>query len=71
MGRLRAARAASACSIAAFAALPARKPPALALPEPALAPGRRVLVVDKPERTQTQILIGTLGTSAHDRDTCR
>jgi zinc protease len=38
------------------------------LPEPVLQGGRRVLVVDKPERTQTQILIGTLGTSVHDRD---
>jgi zinc protease len=51
-----------------FRGLPARKPPALVLPEPVLASGRRILVVDKPERTQTQILIGTLGTSAHDRD---
>ena len=30
--------------------------------------GRRLLVVDKPERTQTQILVGTLGTSPHDDD---
>ena len=30
--------------------------------------GRRLLVVDKPERTQTQILVGTMGTSAHDDD---
>ncbi len=33
-----------------------------------MRPGRRLLVVDKPERTQTQILVGTLGTSAHDED---
>jgi zinc protease len=36
--------------------------------EPRMHPGRRLLVVDKPERTQTQILVATLGTSAHDID---
>jgi zinc protease len=36
--------------------------------EPSMQPGRRLIVVDKPERTQTQILVGTLGTSAHDAD---
>jgi zinc protease len=36
--------------------------------EPSMQPGRRLLVVDKPERTQTQILVGTLGTAAHDSD---
>jgi zinc protease len=51
-----------------FGRMPARRPPGLRLPEPQFERGRRVLVVDKPERTQTQILIGTLGTSAHDRD---
>lgn len=48
--------------------LPAGRPPAQPVPEPVLAPGRRIRVVDKPERTQTQIVIGTLGTSPHDRD---
>jgi zinc protease len=48
--------------------LPARKAPVMSLTEPVLEPGRRVLLVDKPERTQTQVLIGTLGTSAHDSD---
>jgi len=38
------------------------------VPEPSLPPGRRLLVVDKPERTQTQILVATLGTSPHDAD---
>ena len=51
-----------------FGRLPSRKPPELAIAEPVLPEGRRVRVIDKPERTQTQILIGTLGTSAHDRD---
>ncbi len=38
------------------------------VPQPATPSGRRLLLVDKPERTQTQILIGTLGTSPHDDD---
>jgi zinc protease len=38
------------------------------VPEPAARPGRRLVFVDKPERTQTQILIGSLGTSPHDGD---
>ena len=38
------------------------------LPEPEVKPGRRLVFVDKPERTQTQIIIGSLGTSAHDPD---
>jgi zinc protease len=36
--------------------------------EPTALPGRHLVFVDKPERTQTQILIGSLGTSAHDAD---
>jgi zinc protease len=36
--------------------------------EPKLRAGRRLLVVDKPERTQTQIIVGTMGTSARDED---
>jgi zinc protease len=51
-----------------FGRVPTRAGAALALPEPLLARGRRVLIVDKPERTQCQIAIGTFGTSAHDRD---
>jgi zinc protease len=51
-----------------LAALPQGEPAADTVPEPAMRPGRRLLVVDKPERTQTQILVGTLGTSAHDED---
>jgi zinc protease len=37
-------------------------------PEPTLPKGRRLVFVDKPERTQTQTLIGTLGTWPHDHD---
>jgi zinc protease len=39
-----------------------------AVPEPEGPKGRRLLVVDKPDRTQTQILVATLGTSTHDPD---
>jgi zinc protease len=38
------------------------------LGDPAVAPGRRLVLVDKPERTQTQILIGGLGTHPRDPD---
>jgi zinc protease len=37
-------------------------------PEPDKKEGRRLVFVDKPERTQTQTLIGTLGTWPHDDD---
>lgn len=45
-----------------------KKPDFSALSEPAGPHGRSLVIVDKPERTQTQILIGTLGTSGHDED---
>jgi zinc protease len=48
--------------------LPRGEPKGDDIPEPTMRPGRRLLVVDKPERTQTQMLIGTLGTGAHDED---
>jgi zinc protease len=35
---------------------------------PAATKGRKLVFVDKPERTQTQILIGSLGTWPHDPD---
>jgi len=38
------------------------------VPEPTAPAGRSLVFVDKPERTQTQILIGTLGTFPHDDD---
>lgn len=38
------------------------------LPEPTPPAGRHLIFVDKPERTQTQILIGSLGTHARDPD---
>jgi zinc protease len=39
-----------------------------AIGDPVMKPKRRLVLVDKPERTQTQILIGGLGTHAHDAD---
>ena len=48
--------------------LPKGAPTPDEVPEPSMKPGRRLVVVDKPERTQTQILVGTLGTSPHDED---
>lgn len=40
-----------------------REVPATRMPR-----GRHVVIVDKPERTQTQLFIGTLGARTHDRD---
>lgn len=38
------------------------------VPPPAVPKGRRLVFVDKPERSQTQIFIGGLGTHPHDND---
>ncbi len=38
------------------------------VPEPTSPKGRRLVIVDKPDRSQTQILIGRLGTWPHDED---
>lgn len=37
-------------------------------PEPTFPKGRRLVFIDKPARTQTQIMIGSLGTHANDKD---
>ena len=37
-------------------------------PEPTLKQGRHLVFVDKSERTQTQMVIGSLGTHSHDPD---
>ncbi len=42
--------------------------PSAALPAPRMARGRRVVLVDKPGRTQTQVFIGGLGTRPRDAD---
>lgn len=49
-------------------ALPHGSPREDHTPEPAVKPGRHLVIVDKPERTQTQILIGGLGTHPSDAD---
>ena len=49
-------------------ALPAAQRSPDVLDDPKPIAGRHLVFVDKPERTQTQILIGALGTSAHDPD---
>jgi zinc protease len=49
-------------------ALPSGRPPVDDTPEPVAVPGRRLVIVDKPERTQTQILIGCLGSHTRDQD---
>jgi zinc protease len=51
-----------------IAALPAGEMRTDSIPEPVMKPGRHLVIVDKPERTQTQILIGCLGTHPHDSD---
>jgi zinc protease len=51
-----------------FGDLKRGKPPPMRLPAPRMPRGRRILIVDKPERTQTQILIGTLGSHGRDAD---
>ena len=49
-------------------ALPSKASETDPTPEPAFPTGRRLLFVDKPARTQTQILIGGRGTFARDAD---
>lgn len=51
-----------------FSALPAGHARTDAVPEPSFPTGRQLVIVDKPERTQTQILIGTRGTHPSDPD---
>ena len=51
-----------------LAALPDGAPLADPVQPPPAPAGRKLVFVDKPERTQTQILIGTLGTHADDED---
>jgi zinc protease len=38
------------------------------VPEPRVRPGRHLVFVDKPDRTQTQMVIAALGTDVHDAD---
>lgn len=45
-----------------------RAPTADLVPEPTMKPGKRLVIVEKAERSQTQLVVGSLGTSAHDPD---
>jgi zinc protease len=49
-------------------ALPHGAPLVDRTPDPTLRPGRHLVLVDKPERTQTQIIIGGLGSRPSDPD---
>lgn len=51
-----------------LAHLPEGEPVADPTPEPTAPAGRTLCFVDKPERTQTQMIVGGLGTDAHDPD---
>lgn len=51
-----------------FSALRAGEAPSGDVPAPRMQHGRRVVLVDKPGRTQTQVYIGGLGTRPRDRD---
>jgi len=44
------------------------KAPPIALAAPVRVPGRRLVIVDKPGRTQTQMFVGTLGSRLRDGD---
>lgn len=62
--------AAQACAIAEriTSGLPSGTIPKDPVREPPSHERRKLVIVDKPDRTQTQILIGTLGTHARDSD---
>lgn len=51
-----------------FAAWPARTVPPTAVPAPPAVKGKRLLLIDKPDSTQTFFAIGNLGTAAGDPD---
>jgi zinc protease len=48
--------------------LPEGAPTAYAVPSPTAPNGRNLVLVDKPDRSQTQMMVGTLGTHPHDDD---
>jgi zinc protease len=48
--------------------LPAGEPIGDEVPPPERLPGRHLILVDKGERTQTQMIVGSLGTHAQDSD---
>jgi zinc protease len=60
--------AAEAIAQKLLAALPEGASPEQSTAAPEFGAGRHLVFVDKPERAQTQILIGTAGTQPHDDD---
>jgi zinc protease len=54
--------------VARYLKLPAGRAPKQDTPPTTFGKGRRLVIVDKPERTQTQIIVGTLGTHVLDPD---
>ncbi len=48
-------------------ALPDRPPPSIGLADPAMPRGVRVVLIDKPDRTQTQMYVGHIGPRPGDR----
>ncbi len=53
---------------AKFGALPAKSPPAINLPDTSPAQGRRLLLIDKPDSSQTYYRIGNIGISRDNPD---
>lgn len=51
-----------------FGAWPAKAAPAVSLPEPPPAQGKRLLLVDKPDSTQTYFYIGNIGITRTNAD---
>ena len=51
-----------------FGAWPARQAPAISLPEPAQFTGKKLLLVDKPDSTQTFFMIGNTGIKRSNTD---
>jgi len=52
----------------ALGAWPAQKVPAVSVPVASAVKGKRLLLVDKPDATQTYFALGNLGTAANDPD---
>ena len=52
----------------ALGSLPATTVAPIPLSAPTRVPGRRIIIVDKPGRTQTQMFVGTLGSRLRDPD---
>ena len=51
-----------------FGAWPAKPAPAVNIPATAMVKGKRLLLIDKPDATQTYFVIGNVGVTANDPD---